>query len=142
MTIAQGQTTIFKQRLLSGLENFASGTPYTYKIALYTASANLGPDTTAYTTSSEVSGGGYSPGGKPLTIIGPTTNPSDNTAYVSFENVSWNAVSFTARAALIYNATTQAAVCVLNFGNDKTANGVFTVTFPANNSTNAILRIA
>ena len=38
--IIQGQTTQFKVNLLSGLENFAVGTPYVYKIALYNANAN------------------------------------------------------------------------------------------------------
>lgn len=142
MPINQGQTAIFKQNLLSGLENFASGTPYTYKIALYTASANLGASTTAYTATGEVTGLGYTPTGTVLTPIGPLSDASTNTAYVSFDTVSWSGATFTARGALIYNATTNAAVCVLNFGSDKTANGTFTITFPADNSTNAVLRIS
>jgi hypothetical protein len=142
MTIAQGQTATFKQNLLSGLENFAAGTPYVYKIALYTSSANLGSATTAYTASGEVTALGYETGGAILTPIGPMSDPSSGVGYVSFEPVSWSGATFTARGALIYNATTLASVCVLNFGNDKTANGTFTITFPPNNSTNAIIRIA
>jgi len=142
--ISQGQCTVFKTNLLSGLENFAVGTPYTYKIALYTGLANLDNSTTAYTTTGEVVGSGYTAGGKVLTVsqvpVGDTTN---NTSYVSFSNVTWNPASFTARCALIYNSTTGAAVAVLDFGSDKTntAAGTFTVTFPTATSTTAILRL-
>ena len=142
MTIAQGQTTIFKQNCLSALENFAVGTPYTYKIALYTANASLSYATLTYTTVGEVVGTGYTSGGQTLTIIPPTS--LDQTAYVSFNNVTWNPAVFTCRAALIYNGTTGAAVAVLDFGSDKTntAAGTFTVTFPTATSTTAILRIS
>ena len=143
--ISQGQCTVFKTNLLSGLENFAVGTPYTYKIALYTGNANLNNSTTAYSTANEITGSGYTATGKPLTIsqvpVGDTTN---NTSYVSFSNVTWTSASFTARCALIYNSTTGAAVAVLDFGSDKTntAAGTFTVTFPTPTSTSAILRIS
>ena len=143
--IVQGQTTVFKTNLLSGLENFAVGTPYTYKIALYTGNANLDNTTTAYTTANEITGSGYTAGGKTLTISQvPVGDTSSNTSYVSFSNVTWNPASFTARCALIYNGTTGAAVAVLDFGSDKTntAAGTFTVTFPTATSTTSILRIS
>ena len=140
--IVQGQTTLFKLNLLSGLENFAAGTPYTYKIALYNALANLDSNTLTYTSVNEVSGTGYTAGGRTLTIIPPTSSNPDKTAYVSFNDVTWSPASFTCRGALIYNATTGAAVAVLNFGSDKTATSSFTVTFPTANATNAIIRIA
>ena len=143
--ISQGQCTVFKTNLLSGLENFAAGTTQSYKIALYTGSASLDNSTTVYTASNEVTGSGYTTGGKTLTIsqvpVGDTTN---NTSYISFANVVWNPASFTARAALIYNSTTGAAVAVLDFGSDKTntAAGTFTVTFPTATSTTSILRVS
>jgi hypothetical protein len=140
MTIQQGQCTVFKQNCLSGLENFASGTSYVYKIALYTANANLSYATTAYTTSNEVSGTGYTAGGKTLTPIVPAS--LDQTAYVSFNNVTWTGVSFTCRGALIYNSTTGAAVAVLDFGSDKQAGPNFVVTFPTASSTTAIIRFS
>ena len=140
--IVQGQTTLFKLNCLSGLENFAAGTPYTYKIALYNALANLDNATTAYSTTNEVTGTGYTAGGQVLTIIPPASSTTANTAYVSFQNVTWSPASFTTRGALIYNATTGAAVCVLNFGSDKTAVNTFTVTFPTADATNAIIRIS
>jgi hypothetical protein len=50
MAIVQTQCTVFKYNVLQGLESFAVGTPYTYKIALYDAHANLDASTTIYTT--------------------------------------------------------------------------------------------
>ena len=140
--ITQTACTVFKSNMLKGLENFNTGTPYTYKIALYTALADLGDDTTAYTTTNEVTGTGYAAGGvvlTPTTILSDTEN---NTAYLSFANVTWTPASFTCRGALVYNSTTNAAVFVLNFGSDKTATTSFTVQFPTANSTSAILRIS
>jgi hypothetical protein len=139
MTIQQGQCTIFKKNCLSGLENFTtSGTTYVYKIALYTANADLSYATTAYTTSNEVTGTGYTAGGKILTVIPPAS--ADQTAYVSFANVTWNPANFTCRGALIYNSTTSAAVAVLDFGADKTPTTSFIITFPTADATNAIIR--
>lgn len=140
MSIVQGQCTIFKQNCLSGLENFAVGTPYTYKIALYTANANLNNTTLAYTTVGEVVGTGYTAGGKTLTVIPPTSY--EYTAYLSFNNVTWNPANFTTRGALIYNSTTNAAVAVLNFGADKTPTTSFTITFPTDDASNAIIRFS
>lgn len=139
--IVQTQCTAFKVNLLSGLENFANGTPYTYKIALYNANANLDANTTVYTSQNEVTGTGYTAGGATLTVIAPTS--MNTTAYVSFQNVTWTSASFTARGALIYNSNTSAAVAVLNFGSDKTvSNQTFTVTFPAATGDTAVIRIA
>ena len=141
MPIQQGQCTVFKKNCLSGLENFAAGTSYVYKIALYTALANLSYETLIYTTTNEITGTGYTAGGNTLTPIVPAT--TDQVAYISFQNTTWNPASFTARGALIYNSTTSAAVCVLNFGSDKTcSNQTFTVTFPTAGATSAILRIS
>ena len=135
--ITQTACTVFKQNLLNGLENFTTGI---YKMALYTAIADLDADTLAYTTSNEISGTGYSPGGKTLTNIVPTS--SNNVAYISFDPLTWNPASFTARGALIYNSATNAAVAVLDFGSDKTATNTFTVTFPAATSSSAVIRLA
>lgn len=139
--IVQTACTVFKTNLLKGDEDFNTGTPYTYKIALYTADANLDDTTTAYTTTNEVTGTGYTAGGVTITPVAPTS--SGTVAYISFSNASWASASFTTRGALIYNSTTGAAVCVLNFGSDKTcSNQTFTVTFPTAGATSAILRIS
>ena len=134
--ITQTACTIFKVNLLNGAEDFTTG----YKMALYTALADLNADTLAYTTSNEISGTGYTPGGETLTNIVPTS--SNNVAYISFDTVVWNPASFTARGALIYNSVTNAAVAVLDFGSDKTATNTFTVTFPAATSSSAVIRLA
>jgi hypothetical protein len=139
--ITQGQCTIFKKNCLSALENFAVGTPYTYKIALYTANADLDETTLAYTSVGEVVGTGYTATGKVLTISQVPAS-SGVTAYISFANVTWDPASFTTRGALIYNSTTGAAVAVLNFGADKTPTTNFTVTFPTADAANAIIRFS
>ncbi len=140
MAITQGQCTVFKVNILKGLENFNSGSSYVYKIALYTAEANLNANTTGYTTEHEVVGTGYTAGGE---ILAPSVPASDGqVAYLSFANVTWSPAAFTVRGALIYNSTTGAAVAVLNFGADKVATNTFTVTFPTANAANAVLRIS
>jgi len=135
--IQQGATTIFKRNLLNGLENFTTGT---YKLALYTAFADLGSNTTVYTTTNEITGTGYVAGGKTLTNVVPAA--SDDVAFISFLNTTWNPASFTARGALIYNSATGAAVAVLDFGSDKTASNTFTVTFPTATASDAIIRLS
>jgi hypothetical protein len=143
VTIVQGQTTKFKTDALSGLVNFNTGTSYTYKIALYTANATLNNATAAYTVTGEVTGTGYTAGGKPLVISNiPTGDTTNNVAYISFDPVTWTGASFTCRGALIYNSTTSATVAVLNFGSDKTTTGTFTVTFPTPSSTTAVITIS
>ena len=139
--ITQTSCTVFAQNLLKGLENFTSTSPYVYKIALFTANASLDNTTLAYTSVNEVTGSGYTAGGQVLTPVVVSSDSTNNTAFVSFDNAIWNPASFTCRGALIYNSTTGAAVFVLNFGSDKTCSSSFTVSFPTANSTNAILRI-
>ena len=140
MTIQQGQCTVFKKNCLSGLENFAVGTTYVYKIALYTANANLSYETLTYSATDEITGTGYTAGGNTLVVIPPAS--SDQTAYVSFAPSTWTGASFTCRGALIYNSTTSAAVAVLDFGSDKTTTNTFTITFPTANATSAIIRFS
>jgi hypothetical protein len=142
MTIAQGATNTFKVGLPSGTFNFSSGS---FKIALYTGAASIGPDTTAYTTTGEVVASGYTAGGNALTVTQAPTigNQTGNaTAYLSFSNVTWTS-ALTARGALIYQVGGgNPAVCVLDFGADKTSTTTFTVQFPAATDTAAIIRIA
>lgn len=140
MILGQAQTTTFKLNLLKGLENFFTGSPYVYKIALYNATATIDSETTAYTTDNEITGTGYTAGGE---VLVPTvgSDTSNNTAYVTFANVTWSPASFTTAGALIYNSTTNASVAVLNFGGVKVATTSFTIEFPAATSTTAVLRI-
>ena len=135
MAILQTMPTEAK---LQALQALATGT---LKMALYTANADLGSDTLVYTSTGEVVGTGYTAGGNPLT--GVTVQKSGATAFLDFDNVVWNPANFTARAALIYNTTlSNLAVCVLDFGSDKTTTTIFTVQTPANTATAALVRIA
>lgn len=135
MALVQGTTTQAKYTALGYL---AEGT---LKMALYTSLADLGPNTLVYTTQGEITGTGYTAGGKVLT--GVTVNKADGVAYMDFNDVTWNPASFTARGALIYNTNLgNLAVAVLDFGADKTATTQFTVQVPANTSSAAIVRFS
>lgn len=143
MSITQTLTTSFKVELLQGVHNFGPTSPDTFKIALYASTATLDATTTAYNSSGEATGTGYTAGGSTLTI---STTPTfgGTTAYVSFDDASWPLSSITAGGALIYNASkANRAVAVLNFGGNKSSiGGTFLVQFPTATSTSAIIRIA
>ncbi len=141
MAIYQTMCTSFKAEVAQGLHNFTRTTGNVFKLALYVATANLGADTTVYTTSGEASGTNYTAGGIALTNITPTT--SGTTAYWSFQTATFSNVTLSCAGALIYNSTNgNRAVCVLNFGSTitKTAQNLV-ITFPAASATDAILRI-
>jgi len=147
MSIVQTATTSFKVQLAQGLHNFGPTSPNTFYIALFTSNATINASTTQYSNAlvGEVTGGGYTQGGQQLTITQtPTSGATGGTvAYWSFANVVWSPASFTARGALIYNASqNNASVAILDFGADKICNTSFTIQFPAVTNTNAILRIA
>ena len=113
------------------------------RAALYTSSATLGATTTTYSATNEVSGTGYVAKGNALTNVTPTT--SSTTALTDFADTTWSTATITARGALIFNDTHSgdASVLVLDFGADKTSTaGDFTITFPAADASNAIIRIA
>ena len=149
MAILQTATTSFKVELLQAVHNFGPTSPNTFKVALYTASANINETTTAYSATNEVSGTGYTAGGNTLVIsVSPSSGNNSSsvpTAYISFSNTSWTSASFTARAALIYNdtATGDPSVAVLDFGTDKTvSNDTFQIIFPTPDANSAIVRIS
>ncbi len=142
MTIAQAATNTFKLGLPKGDFDFDADT---FKIALYTGAASVGPETIAYTTDGEVVASGYTAGGETLTVtqvptIGNQTGVA--TVYLSFGNVTWTS-ALTARGALVYkDGPGNPTVCVLDFGADKTSTTTFTVQFPAATNTAAIIRIS
>jgi len=138
----------FKQEVLVGTHDFTATTGDQFKIALYTNSSTISAATTAYDSTAtgettNTTGTAYSAGGEDLTSVTPALK-STSTACCDFSDVSWSTASFTARGALIYNDDKgDKAVCVLNFGGDKTASaGTFTIQFPAFDATDAILRLA
>jgi len=145
MAITSAICTSFKVELLKGVHDFTATTGDTFKIALYDSDATLGASTTAFSTSEEItntSGTAYTSGGATLTSVTPVA--SSTTAVCDFDDVSYTSASFTANGALIYNSSeTNAAVCAIAFGSDKTAtNGTFTIQFPTADATNAIIRLA
>jgi hypothetical protein len=144
MAITQAMCTSFKVELLKGVHDFTNSTGDSFKIALYTSSANLSAITTAYTSSDEVANGnGYTTKGAALTNVTPSS--SGTTAFTDFDDVTFSSSTITARGALIYNDTEAGdpAVVVLDFGSDKSStSGDFTIQFPTPDSSNAIIRIA
>ena len=137
MAITQAMCTSFKSEILQEGHQLSTDT---IKIALYTSSASLGATTTAYSTSNEVSGTGYTAGGVTLTSAAVST--TGTTAHFDADDPTWTSASFTANGALIYNDTnSDKAIAVLEFGGDFTvAGGTFKIVFPAAGST-AIIRI-
>jgi hypothetical protein len=139
MAIVQSLCSSFKQQILLGEHDLDTDV---IKIALYTSAATLSAATTAYSTSDEVVGVGYTAGGN--TLAGATVSLTGTTAFVDFTDTTWTTATITARGALIYNSSkSDKAIAVLDFGSDKTSTaGDFTVQFPANDSSSAIVRIA
>ena len=147
MAITQAVCDSFKKELLEGEHDFRSSGGDQFKLALYGSSASLSNTTTAYTTSQEVSASGtYAAGGGNLTSTGAAA--TNNTSFIDFSDISFTSATIPAQAAVIYNSNTtattntNAAVMVLDFGAVKTStSGTFTVQFPTNNASSAILRI-
>jgi hypothetical protein len=143
MAITSAICNSFKTEILTGTHNFTASSGDTFNLALYTSSATLNKSTTAYTTSNEVSGSGYTAKGNALTSVTPAL--STDTAVCDFADTSFTSASFTARGCLIFNdsATGDPAVCAIDFGSDKTVtSGTFTIQFPTADASNAIIRIA
>ena len=143
MAISQAMCSSFKKELLEAKHNFLNSGGSTFKLALYTSDASLGAGTTAYTTSNEVSGTGYSAKGNTLTRVNPSLDGT--TAITDFDDTTFSSSTITARGALIFNEDTSGdtSVLVLNFGSDKaSSSGDFTISFPAADASNAIIRIA
>ena len=143
MAITTAMCTTFKKEILEAVHNFKNTGGSTFNLALYTSSASLGAGTTAYTTSNEISGTGYTAKGASLTRVDPSNDGT--TAITDFTDLTFSSSTLTARGALIFNnsASGDPAVCVLDFGADKSSSsGDFTVQFPAADASNAIIRIA
>jgi hypothetical protein len=139
MAITQAMCTSFKEDLLNKEQDLGNGADV-IKIALYTSSANLDATTTAYTTTEEITGSGYTAGG--VTLTNQVVDTSGTTAYFDADDPEWTSASFTTAGALIYNSTaSNKAIAVLSFGGDFTVtSGTFRIVFPAPGAA-AIVRI-
>jgi hypothetical protein len=157
MAITQAMTTSFKAELMLGVHDFRDASGDTFKVALYLSTADIDANSTAFTATNEASGTNYSSGGVNLTNTGVSAtniNANTGTGFTDFSDAVFTNVNVTARGAMIYNSTpsangvantalTNASVCVLDFGSDKTAtDGDFSIIFPTNDASNAIIRIA
>ena len=135
--------TSFKVELLKGVHNFTNSTGNTFNIALYDNNASFTAATTAYTSSNEVSGSGYSAKGNTLVNVTPTS--TGTTAFTDFSDTTWSSSTITARGAMIFNDTASGdpSVVILDFGSNKSSSSSdFTIVFPTADSTSAIIRIA
>ena len=142
MAITSAIVTSFKTEVLKGTHNFTASSGNTFKLALYTSSATLGATATAFTTTNQASGTGYSTGGSALTNIAPVA--VSTTAVCDFSDLTFGSSSITARGCMVYNDTnSDKAVFVADFGADKSSSsGDFTIVFPAATATGAIIRLA
>jgi hypothetical protein len=148
--LTQAMCTSFKVQLLTGSHNFTTSASPAYKIALFKAGASIvgtyGAATTNYsnmTANSDelANGSGYTTGGNTLVNVTPTS--SGTTAFVDFSDTSWSSATFTSRGALIYQATSGYAVCILDFVTDQVvSSGTFTIVFPTAGAGTAIIQIA
>lgn len=151
MPNSQAMATSFKNEILQAYHNFgttvtrATTAADSFKAALYLASGSLGAATTAYSTTSEVTGTNYTAGGVAVTnATAPTT--SGTTAYwtpsasITYTNVT---LSTAFDAVLIYNNTqSNRAVSVHTFGSQTITAGTFTLVMPTNAAGTALLNIA
>lgn len=144
MAITTALCSVFKRDVMLGIHNLAASGGDVFKAALYTSSATLGAATTAYTTSGQITGAGYTAGGESLTNLGVSL--SGTIAFPDFDDVEWGpSASFTAAGMLIYNSSAAGnpAVAVISFGGDQqVTDGTFTYKFPAGNSSDAVIRLA
>ena len=139
MAITQAMCTSFKSEILQEGHQLATDT---IKIALYTSTASLDATTTAYSSSNEVSGTGYTATG--VTLTSATVATSGTTAYFDAADPTFSAATSTARGALIYNNTkSNAAIAVLDFGSDfSSSNGTFQVQYPTAAHNTDLIRIS
>ena len=137
MAITAAFCDSFKLEILEGVHQPGD----VYKMALFQSSATLGSGTTAYSSSGEVSGSGYSAGG--IALSGFAASLDGSTALLDWSDPTWPNATITARGALIYNASRgDAAVAVLDFGTDVSSTaGAFTVQLPAPTAGTAVVRI-
>lgn len=142
--------TSFKVDQFNGIHAFgtsvvrAATTPDTFKAALYLASGSLGAATTAYSTTSEVSGTGYTAGGVTVTNATAPTSSGTTAYWTPSASFAWTTMTASAfDAVLLYNSTqSNKAVAVFNFGSQTVTASNFTLTMPANAAATALLQIA
>lgn len=156
MANTQAMTTSFKGELLVGGHQFGAvtlvsrtsltaPTKDSFKAALYLVSATYNAATTAYSATGEVSGAGYSAGGIAVTNATDPSTSGTTAIWTPSASLVYTTVTLSTAfdAVLIYNSTqSNKAVSVHTFGSQTVTAGTFTLTMPANDATNALIRLA
>jgi hypothetical protein len=150
MANTQAMCTSFMQELMTATHNFTTGTGDSFKAALYLASATVNASTTAYSSTGEVTGTGYTPGGVAVTNgTSPLSTNTSATAGVAYwtpsASITYTSVTLTTAfdAVLIYNSSkSDKAVSVHTFGSQTVTAGTFTLTMPSNTTSTALIRLA
>jgi hypothetical protein len=156
MANTQAMCTSFKTELLGGGHQFGAmtlvsrtsltaPTKDSFKAALYLATATVNATTTAYSATNEVSGSGYVAGGIAVTNAVDPTSSGTTAFWTPSASLVYTSVTLATAfdAVLIYNSTqSNKAVSVHTFGSQTVTAGTFTLTMPANDATNALIRLA
>ena len=156
MANTQSMCTSFMGELMTATHNFgtapirAATTADTFKAALYLSSATVNASTTAYSSTNEVTGTGYTAGGVTVTnATAPIATNSSATAGVAYwtpsASITYTTVTLTTAfdAVLIYNSSqSNKAVSVHTFGSQTITAGTFTLTMPSNTTSTALLRLS
>jgi len=155
MANTQAIPKTFRLDLLNGLHAFGtsvvrgSTAADSFKAALYLTTATIDATTTAYTTTGEVTGTGYTAGGIAVTNAVAPAN-TGGTGVVSFWTPSGPLAFGTVTLAtpfdcvMIYNntATGKNAVSVNTFGSTTVTGATFTLTMPTNDLTSGLIRLS
>lgn len=138
MAITTALCRSYLQEILQGVHEAGDD----YKIALFAGTATLNKSTTAYGTTGEISGTGYTAGGQSLT--GFAVSLDGDTAILDFDDPVWPSATLTAGGALIYNASqSNKAVATFSFGGDvSSTNDNFSAPLPAADAANGLIRLA
>jgi hypothetical protein len=151
----QALCTSFKNEVLLGAHQFGTvtlvsrtsltaPTTDTFKAAIYFASATVNAATTAYSTTGEATGTGYTAGGVTVTNATAPTTSGTTAFWTPSASFAWTTVTIAAfDAVLLYNSTqANRAVSVHTFGSQTVTAANFTLTMPANAAGTALINIA
>ena len=134
----------FKGEILQAIHNLASAGD-SLKAALYFQNQGLGSATTAYSATGEVTGTGYTAGGKAVTN-GVSPAVSGITAYwTPSANIQWTGLTISAYfdCWLLYNTSkSNKAIAVFTFPAQTVTSGNFQITMPANAATTALIQVS
>lgn len=131
-----------KSEFMSAQHNLDSGGAHNFKMALYLTTATVNSDTTVYSATNEVSGGGYTAGGAAVTK-GAVSVDTGVGIWTPAANLTWANITANFDAALLYNTSaSNKAIAVFTFGSQGLTASGFTLTMPTNNASSALIRLS